>query len=310
MRASAFSRYGGPEVLEVLDLADPPVGECEIRVRVVATTVNPADVLFRSGGLSAIIEGEVPFCCGLEFAGLVESVGPGGEWAVGDRVAGMTTFIPGGRGAHAELVVVSADSVVRVPDGADLVAWATLPMNGLTVRLALDRLALPPGATLLVTGATGAVGQYAVSIGAADGLRVVAIAAAEDESVVRGFGSEYFVPRGAEAVAAVRRLVPEGVDGVVDAALLGAGVLPAVTDGGRVAAVRAFAGEPERGIEIIPVSVREYLRHPAKLASVAALVEAGCLALRVAETYPAERAPEAHERLQAGGVRGRLVLAF
>ena len=108
----------------------------------------------------------------------------------------------------------------------------------------------------------------------------------------------------------MRELLPEGVDGVVDAALLGGAVLPAVRDGGRIAVVRAFGAEPERGIEIVPVSVREYLRAPAKLASLARLVEEGKLELRVADRLPPERAAEAHERLAAGGVRGRLVLTF
>lgn len=310
MRAAGFDRYGGPDVLRMVEIPEPPVADGEICVRVTAATVNPADLLFRSGGLAAVIEGEPPYCGGLEFSGLVDAVGDGVEWAVGDRVAGMTAFIPGGRGAHAERVAVAAESVVRVPEGSDLVAWATLPMNGLTVRLALDRLALSPGATLLVTGAAGAVGQYAVSMGAADGLRVVAIASAGDEALVRGFGSDLFVERGQDAAPAVRALVPEGVDGVVDAALLGAAVLPAVADGGRIAVVRAFAGEPERGVEVIPVSVREYLRRPDRLAAVASLVDSGRLELRVADAYPPERAAEAHVRLEAGGVRGRLVLTF
>jgi len=310
VRASGFSRYGGPDVLELIELADPVPGAGEIRVRVAASTVNPADLLFRSGGLDGLIEGEAPFCGGLEFAGVVDEVGSGATWAVGDPVAGMTKFIPMGRGAHAELAVVHSESVVRLPGDSDMAAWATLPMNGLTVRLALDKLALPAGSTLLVTGAAGAVGQYAVSIGAADGLRVVAIASPADEEAVRRFGAEVFVARGDGVAAAVRDAVPGGVDGVIDAARLGAGVLPAVRDGGRVAVVRAFAGEPERGIEILPVSVRDYLRVPGKLAALADLVEGGRLALRVADTFPPERAREAHERLERGGVRGRLVITF
>lgn len=310
MRASGFTTYGDPDVLEVVELPDPVPGEGEIRVRVAGATVNPADLLFRSGGLAALIEGEAPWCGGLELAGVVDAVGPGASWSVGDRVAGMTAFIPGGRGAHAERVVVHSESVVRVPDGDDLVAWATLPMNGLTVRLALDTLALPAGSTLLVTGAAGAVGQYAVSIGAADGLRVVAVAGAADEAAVRGFGAEVFVPRGDDWAAAVRDAVPGGVDGAIDAALLGGPILQAIRDEGRLAVVRAFAGRPERGIEVSHVSVRQYLRASEKLAALAALVEDGRLALRVADTFSPERAAEAHERLATGGVRGRLVLAF
>jgi NADPH:quinone reductase-like Zn-dependent oxidoreductase len=310
VRASGFFRHGGPEVLEVVQLPDPPVGGGEVAVRVAAATINPADLLFRSGGLTALIKGPPPYVGGLEFAGSVDTVGAGGTWQVGDRVAGITTFIPAGRGAHAEHVVVHSDSLVAVPEGADLAAWATLPMNGLTVRLALDRLGLVPGSTLLVTGGAGAVGSYAVELGVADGLRVIAIAGARDEELVRGLGAAVFVPRGEAAAVEVRDAVPGGVDGVIDAALVGGAILPAVKDGGRIAAVRRFGAEPERGITVEVVSVRDYLRAPAKLASLACLVEEGRLTLRVAETYPPERAAAAHRRLERGGVRGRLVLVF
>src|SRR5439155_898511 len=150
---------------------------------------------------------------GLELAGTVDAIGPGAKWQVGDRVAAMTKSIPDGRGAQAELAVVHSDSAAPVPDGMDLVEAATMPMNGLTVRLALDRLALS-------------------------------------------------------------------------------------------------AGEPERGIEIELVSVRQYLRESKKLRALMQLAADEKLTPRIAETFPPERAAEAHAKLEAGGVRGRLVLVF
>ncbi len=146
---------------------------------------------------------------------------------------------PGG-GAQAELVVVPAASVARVPEGTSLEAAATLPMNGLTVRLALDRLALQPGQTLGVTGAAGAVGGYAVELGVSDGLRVIAVAAPQDEALVRRFGATAVVPRGDAAIRGLRDAAPGGVDGLIDAAVLDGAVLPAIRDGGKLATVRGL----------------------------------------------------------------------
>jgi NADPH:quinone reductase-like Zn-dependent oxidoreductase len=247
----------------------------------------------------------------MELAGVVDATGDGVvEWKVGDHV--MAIVIPRRKegGAMAESVVVPAASVAPVPQGASLEEAATLPMNGLTVRLALDMLALTPGQTLVVTGAAGAVGGYAVELGAHEGLRVIAIASASDEALLKKLGAETVVPRGDDVAKRIRELVPEGVDGVIDAALLGTSILPAIKDGGGMAVVRGFQGETERGITIHQVAVSRYSENQAALAGLGALVSDGKLTLRVAETFPPERTGEAHEKLAAGGVRGRLVIVF
>jgi NADPH:quinone reductase-like Zn-dependent oxidoreductase len=188
------------------------------------------------------------------------------------------------------------------------VAAATLPMNGLTVRLALDRLALLPGSTIVVTGAAGAVGGYAVQLAVEEGLRVVAIAGRADEGLVRSFGAELVIPRGERAAEAVREALPLGADAAIDAACVGSPILPALRDGARVVALRTFAGETDRGISVELVSVRRYLREAGKLEHIVELAEAGALTPRVAETFPLERAADAHARLEHGGLRGRVVL--
>ena len=167
MRAVTFSRFGGPEVLEVSELPEPQPGPGEVRIRVAAATVNPTDISFRTGRqltTAQLKEMGVlpPYIPGMELAGVVDAVGEGTDWHTGDRVMAIVNPRRPGGGAQAELVVVPAASVARVPEGTSLEAAATLPMNGLTVRLALDRLALRPGQTLGVTGAAGAVGGYAV----------------------------------------------------------------------------------------------------------------------------------------------------
>ena len=311
MRAVAFREYGGPEVLEVLELPDPEPGPGQVRVRVAAATVNPSDTLFRAGGLARGIDGPPPWVAGLELAGVVDAVGEGSGYEPGERVAAMTRFLPHGRGAQSELLVLDAESsLARVADGLDLVEAATVPMTGLTVRLLLDTLALPPGSTVAVTGAAGAVGGYAVELAAAEGLRVIGIASAGDEALVRELGASEFVPRGDGAYAAVRDLAPGGTDALIDAAVLGEPVLEAVRDGGRVGALRPFAGESERDIAIDLVSVRTYLDRADRLEALLDRAANGGLHLRVAETFAPERAAEAHERLDAGGLRGRPVIVF
>jgi NADPH2:quinone reductase len=311
MRASGFYRYGPPEVLEIVELPDLTPRAGEVRVRVAAATVNPADTLFRGGGLvAAVAAAEPPYVAGLEFAGTVDAAGPNAGWEPGAAVMGTTAFIPNGRGAHAEHVAVDARSVVDIPKGASMAEAATLPMNGLTARLALDRLSLSPGQTLAVTGAAGAVGGYVVQLASREGISVIAISSEGDEDLVRGFGAAHFVARGEESATAVRELTGDGADAAVDAAVIGGDILPAVRDGGRIVCVRGFAGEVDRGISTEVISVRAYATEAEKLRSLARLVEEGALSLRVAETFAPDRAAEAHARLEASGIRGRLVLAF
>ena len=311
MRAVTFSQFGGPEVLEVRDLPEREPGPGQVRIRVAAATVNPTDIGFRSGRQSAQLSAlEPPYIPGMELSGVVDAVGPGSQWRPGDRVMAIVIPRRPEGGAMAESVVVPSGSVARLPEGATLQAAATLPMNGLTVRLALDLLALKPGQTLAVTGAAGAVGAYAVELGVAEGLRVIAVASAGDEPLLKKMGAEAVVPRGDDAAAAIRKLVPDGVDAMIDAAVIGPPIMAAVRDGGAFAAVRGFAGEAEREITVHLVQVSRYAENQAALEQLGRLVSQGKLTLRVAETFPPERVAEAHRKLEAGGVRGRLVVVF
>lgn len=311
MRAVGVTEFGGPDALHVLELPDPEAGPGELRIRVHAAAVNPTDTVIRSGGRPGLTDVPGPYVPGMDAAGVLDQIGEGVPTAlrVGDHV--MAIVAPrGSHGAYSERVVVPAESVARVPAGATDVQACTLPMNGLTVRQALDLLALAPGQTLAVTGAAGAVGGYAIQLGRADGLRVIADASAADERLVAGLGADVVVQRGDDFAGRVRKVEPEGVDAVIDAAVLNALVIPAVRDGGQIATVRRFAGSSERGIAFHPVLIRNYLREQAKLDRLRQQAEDGQVTLRVARTFPAADAPEAHRILEAGGTRGRLVLEF
>jgi len=311
MQAVGFSEFGGPEVLGLVSLPVPVPGPGEVRVRVATAAVNPTDLAFRSGGHRSMPDGmSPPYVPGMDLAGVVDVADAAGQWATGDRVmAAVSPWAPGG-GAQAEFVVVAADALARVPGQISLEAAATLPMNALTVRAALDELALRPGQALGVTGAAGAVGGYAIQLARAEGLRVIADASPADEDLVAGLGADVVVPRGPGVAARIRQVLPDGVDALLDAAVMGPPVLSAVRDGGRVIAVRPFAGEAERGITVSLVLVFHHLHEGDTLARLAELADKGVLSLRVADVLPAARAAEAHRRFEAHGVRGRLVLTF
>jgi NADPH:quinone reductase len=312
VRAIGITRFGDPGVLHLVELPDPETGPGELRIRVHAAAVNPTDTGLRSGGRAALLKDiPPPYVPGMDAAGILDQIGAGvsTDLQVGDRV--MAIVVPhGSRGAYSDFVVVPAESVTRVPAGATDAEAATLPMNGLTTRQALDLLGLAPGQVLAVTGAAGAVGGYAVQLGRADGLRVIADASAQDVQLVKDLGADIVVRRGADFAGRVREVLPEGADGLIDAALLNELAIPAVRDGGRIATVRGFRGEPERGITFHPVSVRTYALEREKLDRLRQQAEAGEVTLRVATALPPERAAEAHRLLEAGGTRGRLILEF
>ena len=308
-RAVGITRPGGVEVLDVVERPVREPGPGEVRLAVKAAAVNPTDIGLRERGAEGL---EPPWVPGMDAAGLVESVGEGVDRLhAGDEVmAAVSPRRPEG-GAQAELVVVPAASVVPIPDGATLEQAATLPMNGLTAVLSLELLALAPGQTLGVSGGAGLLASYVIPIAKLRGLRVVTDAAPDDEALVRAAGADVVLPRGEGFPAAVRDVVLDGVDGFVDTALLKRDAFPAIRDGGALVPVRSWdAGEPERGIEIRPVLVFGVLERTDWLEQVRGLASDGTLRLRVAATYPPERAADAHRAMEAGGLRGRAVIVF
>jgi NADPH2:quinone reductase len=311
MRAVGVTVFGGPEALHLVDVPAEPLGPGEVRLRVSAATVNPTDTYTRSGAYAGRDPVKsAPWVPGMDVAGVVTEVGEGvGHLVAGDAAMGIV-LPTGAHGGYREDLVLPGDSVVRTPAGVDVVAASTLPMNGLTARLALDLMALQPGQVLAVTGAAGAFGGYVVQLAKADGLTVVADASAADEELVRGLGADVVVRRGDDVADQIREHVPEGVDGLADGAVQDALVLPAVRDGGAVATVRGYRGDGARGLRMFPTLVRRVARDRAALDRLRQQAEDGVLTLRVARTFPAEQAADAHRILEKGGVRGRLVLTF
>ncbi len=312
MKAVGFNQFGGPEVLKIIDVPEGHAGPGQVRLRVHAATVNPTDTLTRNGSRAEQFKDiPFPFVVGMEAAGIVDEVGEGVDTgvAVGDAV--LALVVPeGAHGAYREQIVLNARSVVRAPAGASHAEAASLPMNGLTARMSLDRLGLRPGQTLAVTGAAGAYGGYVVQIAKADGLKVIADASEADEALVKSLGADVVVRRGDDVAARILEHAPGGVDGLADGAVLREKVVSAVRDGGSFNSVRGWGGDGQRGVSFSVTGVRGYDGEFEKLDHLARMVEDGKIKLRVAQTYPAERAGEAHARLEARGTRGRLVLTF
>lgn len=308
-RAVGITRPGGPEVLAVIDRPVREPGPGEVRLQVAAAAVNPTDISLRTRGTD---DPPPPWTPGMDAAGTIESLGAGVDrLTAGERVmAAVMPRRPDG-GAQAELLVLPAASVVPIPDGATLEQAATLPMNGLTAIRGLEMLGLHAGETLAVSGGAGLLASYVIPIARERGLRVIADAKPADEELVRSYGAEVVIPRSDDFAAAVRAVQPDGVAGVYDTALLYRDALGAIRDGGGLVVVRGWShGDSERGIAIHPVMVFDVLERTDWLLELRELASAGKLQLRVAATYPPERVAEAQGAMEAGGLRGRVVIVF
>ncbi|WP_033314015.1 NADP-dependent oxidoreductase [Streptomyces iakyrus] len=295
MRAVVVNSFGGPEAVEVVETEVPRPGAGQVQIKVAAASLNPVDAGVRAGVFGGAGE---RIGLGWDVAGTVDAVEDAGAWGIGDEVVALHYGAVKPLGTHAEYVVVDAAAVAPAPASVDAVHAATLPLNALTAAQALDRLELTPGrSSLLVTGAAGAVGGYAVRLAVHRGIAVTGLAREGDEAFVRSLGARHVT---GDAVA------DRGFDAVLDAAVLGEPALAWVRDGGRYIGVIPHAEPaPVRGVATGAVEVSA---DGARLAELVRLLDEGVLTTRVAETYALEDAAKAHARLDEGGVRGRLVL--
>lgn len=308
MRAIVLKEFGAPQVLQVIETPVPEPGLGEVLVKVKAAGVNPTDAMQRMG---AYVEFGAAAAAaqtgvGVDLAGTVEAVGDGVfSVAVGDDVVGLQERLDVPLGSYAEYVVLEQWAVAPAPAGATMAEAATLPLNATTADQALDTLAVSYGGWLLITGAAGAVGGFAIELARLRGLRVVAQAGRADEHLVRNLGAELFVPRDIALGAEVRRLVPGGVDGVIDAANVGVAAMDAVAHGGAYVNLLNSAPQARRDIRSVNMA---YHADGGRLLKLSAFASAGKLTLRVAQSYPLAQAAAAHEQLAEANLRGRLIL--
>jgi NADPH:quinone reductase-like Zn-dependent oxidoreductase len=297
MKAVRFSQFGGPEVLEIVDLPDPHPGPGQVRIAVRAAGVNPSDWKKRAG----LMDEELPQTMGYEAAGVVAELGPGVEdVAVGDRVFGFSAA----EGAQAELAVLAY--YAPVPPTLDFATAAALPAAVETATRALDQLGVASGSTVLVNGASGSVGAAAVQLAAARGARVIGTASPANHEFLRSLGAEP-VAYGAGLTGRVRALAPAGVDLALDVA--GSGVLPELIElaggAGNVITVADFAGATEHGVRFSRGDAGRALH---ALDEIGPLIESGRFSPPVVRPFPLTEVAEAHRVSEHGHSRGKLVL--
>jgi NADPH:quinone reductase-like Zn-dependent oxidoreductase len=310
MRAVVLDRYGPAELLAIAGRSIPEPGPTEIRVRVAAAGVNPVDWKTREGGGLAGVLGHPPIVLGWDVAGVVDALGTGvTRFAVGDRVLGMPWF-PRQAGGYAEFVTGPSRHFARVPDGIPWEQAAGLPLAGLTAwQCIVDIAEVRPGQRVLVHAAAGGVGHLAAQIALSRGAYVIGTASSAKHRLLGSLGlHEAINYRG----TAFEKVV-EPVDLVLD--LVGGDVamrsLDALRPGGLLislpsgSAAEAIAAAPHRGLRATGMLVEP---DGDGLEELAAMVRTRHLKVLVEETFPLERAAEAHKVGERGGNTGKLVL--
>jgi NADPH:quinone reductase-like Zn-dependent oxidoreductase len=304
MRVCEVTEFGGPDVLREAQHPWPNATAGEIVVEIAATTINPTDIAARSGAhRRRLPDLKPPFVTGWDLAGVVSEVNaPDTGFVPGDRVVGMIPWarIGGKVGAYAQAAAVKPEWLAPRPEGLDEIHGATVPLNALTAHQALDLIDAPPGATLLITGASGAVGGFATQLAVQRGLRVLAVASDADEDWVASLGPDQVLARDTD-------LADVGpVDAVFDAVPVGAAAVAPVRAGGVALFTRASVELPD-GLDL---RVEKPLADsdPAALEQLTARVADGSLKTRVAMTLDLAEAAEGHRLVERGGLRGKIVL--
>ena len=307
MKAVRFHEYGDPDVLRYEDTEQPAPGAGEVRIRVAATSFNPVDDGIRGGYLRDAFPVTLPHTPGIDVAGTVDALGEGvGNVGIGDAVIG---FLPmTANGAAAEYVVAPAEILAPAPTSIPLADAAALPMVGLTARQALfDDAGLVAGQRVLINGAGGAVGGYAVQLAKRAGAYVIATAGPRSAKRVRSAGADELIDHtNADVTAAdpvdvllnLARVAPE------ELVALSALVRP---NGVVVNTVPTIPtpGDEERGVRGVGVFVRSDAE---QLSRLTALVDSGELRIDVAERVPLTELPAVHAKASAGDVSGKVVV--
>lgn len=307
MRKVIQQGFGGPDVLQVVETEKPAPRFGEVLIRVHAVSLNPVDVVVRSGAFALL--GEPPFSVGWDVSGVVEAVGPGARFAPGDEVYGMPGF-PYTEVGYSEYVTTPSRQVARKPATLDHAQAAALPLAALTAWQGLVQAAdVQPGQRVLVTRAAGGVGHLAVQVAKARGAHVTALAGAAKLDFVRSLGADEVVDRrNAEDTAALgdfNVVFDSNADGERSIRLLRAGgTLISLTQHADTALAEAVesAGLRFAGISVEP----DY----ASLEALAELVDGGKLVPHVSALFPLAEVAKAHTLLEQGDTIGKIVLTL
>jgi NADPH:quinone reductase-like Zn-dependent oxidoreductase len=307
MRIVTQKSLGGPEVLEVVEAEKPRPGAGEVLLRVHAVALNPVDAAVRSGSIPLF--GEPPFSIGWDVSGVVEEVGPGAGFAVGDEVYGMPGF-PGAQVGYAQYVTALSGELARKPASASHAEAAALPLAALTAWQGLVGAAeVRPGQRVLITRAAGGVGHLAVQIAKARGAHVIALAGEPKHEFVLGLGADEVLDH--YSVDFAEKL--SGLDVVLDANAYGERALRVLRPGGMLISLLQYRdAELARQVEDAGRRFAGVMVGPdgAGLAAIAGLVDAGRIRPHVSTLLPLEEVVRAHQVLDEGSSIGKIVLTL
>ncbi|MFJ3883263.1 NADP-dependent oxidoreductase [Streptomyces sp. NPDC090077] len=300
MKAAAINSFGGPEVVELLEVETPVAGPGQVRVKVKAAGIQASDCAVRTGWAPPGQTLAFPQKIGNEFAGVVDQVGEGAEgFEVGSEVLGWALLA-----AHAEYLVVPVDQIVAKPEDMPWEVAGVFSASGQTAHTALEKLKVGPGDTLLVHAAAGGVGTVAVQLARSYGAKVIGTASPRNHDYLRELGAEP-VAYGEGLADRVRALAPEGVTAILDGA--GGEALDVsvelLENRERIGTLVGFDRIEELGI--LPLFSQ---RSTDRLRALADLYEQGGLRIEIARTYPLEQAADAHREVETRHVRGKLVI--
>ncbi|MEV4057515.1 NADP-dependent oxidoreductase [Amycolatopsis sp. NPDC049688] len=308
MKAVRFHEYGDAGVLRYEDVEQPVPGAGQVRLRVAATSFNSVDGNIRGGFMRGPIPVELPHTPGIDVAGTVDAVGEGVHLAVGAEVIG---FLPMDKpGAAAEYVLAPAEVLTPAPASVPLPDAAALPLVGLTAYQALfDHAGLQAGQRVLVNGAGGAVGGYAVQLAHNAGAYVIATASPRSGDAVKSAGADEVVDH---TSAGVTTAVTEPVDVVLNLAPVApeelAALVTLVRPGGVLVNTTVWMpapGDEARNVRGIDLFVRS---DAGQLAKLVAQVDRGELHVDVAERVPLAELPALHARAAEGAVHGKVIV--
>lgn len=307
MKAVRFHEVGEPEVLRYEEMEKPEPAPGQVRLRVAASAYNAADTGMRAGSLPIPVS--LPHVPGYDVSGVVDAIGDGVEGlAVGDAVIG---FLPMERdGGAAEFVIAPADAVTAAPTSIPLADAAALPSVALTAWQALwDDGRLEAGQRLLIVGAGGVVGKYAIQLARRAGVHVIATASPRSIDAVRAAGADDIIDH---TVTDLRDAVDAQVDVLLNLAPIDpehfVALVALVRDGGAVVSTTAFMatpGDDDRGVRTTTVFVQP---NRGRLAELVSLVDAGELVVEVTRRIPLTQLAALHAEAAAGRVSGKVIV--
>ena len=313
MKAYFVEAYGGPEGMRYGDLPDPLPANGQVLVEVKASSVNPLDWKLRGGMLKFLPLGGLPRPLGSDLAGVVKGFGPDvSGFAVGDRVYGAAAIFLGHPGAHAEQCVTKAKTLRRMPEGWTFEQAASLPVAALTALNGLRLCGDIAGKTVLVNGATGGVGHFALQIAKAKGAKVVAVCSGKNAPLAESLGADEVIDYTKQDVTAPGRAWDVFFDAFGQVGF--AKAAPVLSDDGAYAStlpgpeemLRSVLGRLFGGKQAVPANMRG---EPEDYAELERLVQGGVKPV-IEQVFPLERAADAFAACEAGKARGKVVITM